>query len=159
MTTTYARKSRITPEMIQSRMSIADRRVRAAALDMVARLYSRADFGALPPDDMDSLALPHVPPIPASVLAVAMCPREHSVSARRELPLDARTRDSLGCTVRENATPTQIVTAIRDADAYAAEFERLAAQYESDTALAIEAHTDAHAGAVLDLIELVGQRR
>lgn len=56
--------------------------------------------------------------------------------------------------IRSDATPAQLVAAIRAADEYAVEFERLVAEYRETIKQANAAHAAAQADSVRELVGL-----
>jgi len=152
-THTLDRISTITLDRVAARMLQADARIRAAAADMVDRYYRRGSAPVVP-TDLEALEMPTIPPVPDSIGAVlydwsGSCQAAYSPQYRNCIISDVKT-----ASVRNTATAAQLVAAIRDADEYAALYERRATEYREATAKAIEAHAAGSVDAVRELTAL-----
>lgn len=160
MKTTYETISSVTPEMVLRRLKVASDRVAAAGMNMVERHLGRIDDGHCPPSDMPPVPVPDLPAHPVSIAAVAHVDQYILDRAKNgvEYPWTDTPLINRGG-IKDTATPSQIVSAIRDADAYADAVCEIMRRYRQDTADAITRHTADQVTAVSDLAGLVAGGR
>lgn len=148
---------KITLGQVQERIDLADKTVRESAASILRRSQRNgpAPVALL---DMPVIPLPEVDALPVALFKVAQH-RHLSAQDRdsREYKCHVGYRRSLNVVLREEATPEELVAAIKAADERAALYVALDAKYTEDTKAAIAEHVKAQHGACVELLALCAQ--
>lgn len=147
MSHTLERISTITLDHVRTRLDAASTRAYIAHTDIIERANRR---GLVPvvPTDMLPLDHPPLPAIPASVRRVLDVGPSAGSSGGGYLMYSHSRIDT-------SSTPAELVQALLDADAFAAQYEACARDYADATRTAIEDYTATQIDSVRALVSMV----